>query len=154
VQESAAPSQEDSTAPAKKNRRRKKKSGSGAGEAQPEQVEMQAPEENRWEWESAFSRERTLNRGVRQGKLEDTLPSDPAMPAADFYKPNPLDSDVIMDATARLLAPRRGSLRTPQRRSDPGKKQAPAGKESRPEEKARPEKSGKEPQSKQGKKSR
>ena len=154
VQESAAPSQEDSTAPAKKNRRRKKKSGSGAGEAQPEQVEMQAPEENHWEWESAFSRERALNRGVRQGKLEDTLPSDPAMPAADFYKPNPLDSDVIMDATARLLAPRRGSLRTPQRRSDPGKKQAPAGKESRPEEKARPEKSGKEPQSKQGKKSR
>ncbi len=29
------------------------------------------------------------------------------MPVADFVKPNPLDSDVIMDATARLLAPRR-----------------------------------------------
>ena len=28
------------------------------------------------------------------------------MPAVDFVKPNPLDSDVIMDATARLLAPR------------------------------------------------
>ena len=29
------------------------------------------------------------------------------MPVTEFYKPNPLDSDVIMDATARLLAPRR-----------------------------------------------
>ena len=29
------------------------------------------------------------------------------MPCADFHKPNPLDSDVIMDATARLLAPRK-----------------------------------------------
>ena len=28
------------------------------------------------------------------------------MPVVDFVKPNPLDSDVIMDATARLLAPR------------------------------------------------
>ena len=46
-------------------------------------------------------------RGVRQGKLSDTLPQQPAMPETDFYKPNPLDSDVIMDATARLLAPRR-----------------------------------------------
>ena len=46
-------------------------------------------------------------RGVRQGKLEDTLPAQPAMPVTDFVKPNPLDSDVIMDATARLLAPRR-----------------------------------------------
>ncbi len=49
-------------------------------------------------------------RGVRQGKLEDTLPADPSMPVTDFYKPNPLDSDVIMDATARLLAPRRPSV--------------------------------------------
>ena len=40
------------------------------------------------------------------GRLEDTLPAEPSMPVADFVKPNPLDSDVIMDATARLLAPR------------------------------------------------
>ena len=49
-------------------------------------------------------------RGVRQGKLSDTLPQQPAMPETDFYKPNPLDSDVIMDATARLLAPRKSIL--------------------------------------------
>ncbi len=46
-------------------------------------------------------------RGLRQGRLEDTLPQNPAMPKADFYKPNPLDSDVVMDATARLLAPKK-----------------------------------------------
>ena len=49
------------------------------------------------------------SRGVRQGKLQDTLPQEPAMPATDFSKPNPLDSDVILDATARLLSPRRDS---------------------------------------------
>ena len=32
------------------------------------------------------------------------------MPNTEFYRPNPLDSDVIMDATARLLAPRRSLL--------------------------------------------
>ena len=41
---------------------------------------------------------------VRSGHLMDT---GDAMPRTDFYRPNPLDSDVIMDATARLLAPRR-----------------------------------------------
>ena len=44
--------------------------------------------------------------GVRLGRLEDTLPAEPSMPVVDFVKPNPLDSDVIMDATARLLASR------------------------------------------------
>jgi len=45
-------------------------------------------------------------RGVRQGDLSAVSPKHPAVPSADFVKPNPLDSDVIMDATARLLAPR------------------------------------------------
>ena len=30
-----------------------------------------------------------------------------AMPNTEFSRPNPFDSDIIMDATARLLAPRR-----------------------------------------------
>ena len=47
------------------------------------------------------------NRGVRQGDLSATLPAAPAAAAADFVKPDPLASDVIMDATARLLASRR-----------------------------------------------
>ena len=47
---------------------------------------------------------------VRSGHLMDTGDS---MPRTDFYHPNPLDSDVIMDATARLLAPRRPQYASP-----------------------------------------
>ena len=57
-------------------------------------------------------------KGLRQGRLEDTLPEDPAMPAVDFVKPNPLDSDVIMDATARLLAPRPKIQAQPQQKPE------------------------------------
>lgn len=52
-------------------------------------------------------------RGVRQGDLSATLPAAPAAPAVDFVKPDPLASDVIMDATARLLAPRRSAPSAP-----------------------------------------
>ena len=53
-------------------------------------------------------------RGVRNSKtleqaLTATAPAHPIAPEpeyTDFYKPNPLASDTIMDATARLLAPR------------------------------------------------
>ncbi|MPM09859.1 ATP-dependent RNA helicase RhlE [bioreactor metagenome] len=45
-------------------------------------------------------------RGRRLKQLEDTLPANPQQPADDFARPNPLDGDKIMDATARLLAPR------------------------------------------------
>ena len=48
-------------------------------------------------------REKRPRRGVRSGTLMDT---GDAMPRTEFHRPNPLDSDVIMDATARLLAPR------------------------------------------------
>ncbi len=41
---------------------------------------------------------------TRPGTLLDT---GDAMPNTEFTRPDPLDSDVIMDATARLLAPRR-----------------------------------------------
>jgi len=41
---------------------------------------------------------------VRPGTFLDT---GDAMPRTEFHRPNPLDSDVILDATARLLAPRR-----------------------------------------------
>jgi ATP-dependent RNA helicase RhlE len=91
----------ETEAPARKRRRRKKSTeapveAASAQAAQPEKEKPIAP------------RERSAGaRGVRQGRLEDTLPADPSMPVTEFYKPNPLDSDVIMDATARLLAPRR-----------------------------------------------
>ncbi len=57
-------------------------------------------------------------RGIRQGNLDATLPSSPTTPATDFIRPNPLDSDVILDATARLLAPRPRLFDQPEKRID------------------------------------
>ncbi len=61
---------------------------------------------------------------TRPGSHMDT---GDAMPMTEFYRPNPLEGDRIMDATARLLAPRRGSLITQhpvstQKAANPGKK--------------------------------
>ena len=115
----------------KKKKRRRKKSGGGEVSAAP----AAAPAEET----PIVLRDRPIGRGVRQGKLEDTLPEDPSMPVTDFYKPNPLDSDVIMDATARLLAPRRPAPR-PQlsRASEP-----PRGREQRKPPQPKPRRQGK-----------
>ncbi len=120
---SPAPTDTDGTdAPKKKRRRRKKGGAAQAGAPAPETV---APAEQA----PLVLRDKPIGRGVRQGHIEDTLPDDPAMPVTDFYKPNPLDSDVIMDATARLLAPRRPASRPqvqPQQKKqeqEPGQKQ-------------------------------
>ena len=89
----------------KKKRRRKKKSGS-----LPEEVILR-PTSASAEEEDAFDYLPTPpsapKRGVRPGALLDT---GDAMPNTEFQRPNPLDSDTIMDATARLLAPRRSLL--------------------------------------------
>ena len=82
--------------PAKKNKRRRKKPGAQQGQAA---QAAPAPEE------PPVRPDRPSGRGVRQGRIHETLPQDPSMPVTDFYKPSPLDSDVIMDATARLLGP-------------------------------------------------
>ncbi len=78
-----------------------------APKAAPKLTPAPAKEPEDEPWTPKLRLDRPLSAGVRQGRLEDTLPAEPSMPAADFYKPNPLDSDVIMDATARLLAPRK-----------------------------------------------
>ena len=114
------PPAEETDAP-KKNKRRRKKSG---GQEAPAAA---APAGE----EPLVLRDRPIGRGVRQGRIQDTLPDDPSVPITDFYKPNPLDSDVIMDATARLLAPRRPAVRPqaqvqPQRRAEPAQKQEKA----------------------------
>ncbi len=109
------PAASEPDAPQKKKRRRKK----GGGQ-QDQVIEAASVRE-----EPLVLRDRPVGRGVRQGNLLDTLPEDPSMPAADFYKPNPLDSDVIMDATARLLAPRKSAPRPqpqPQRKGGPQEK--------------------------------
>ena len=83
-------------------------------------------------------------RGVRQGKLAETMPEHPSMPETDFYKPNPLDSDIIMDATARLLAPRRPA-NPPQRERKPRKEQPRQGKPPKAEKPIQGEKAAKQP---------
>ena len=105
-----APAGED--APKKKKRRRKK---SGADAALSPVPAQEAP---------LVLRSKPIGRGVRQGRIQDTLPDAPSVPDADFYKPSPLDSDVIMDATARLLAPRRPAPR-PQAQGAPKEQAAP-----------------------------
>ena len=133
-----------------KKKRRRRKSGVGG-----QLAEAAGPIFRETQPEPDFERERPLARGVRQGKLEDTLPDQPAMPAADFYKPNPLDSDVIMDATARLLAPRRSVLRGPGKRREPEKKQKQvAAQLSQQERKGRQEKPETEQPAKQKKKTK
>ena len=103
AQAAAAPAQpapaEDADAPKKKKRRRRKSGGARPDAAVPT---MASAEET-----PLPTREKPAGRGVRQGRLQETMPEEPSIPAADFHKPNPLDSDVIMDATARLLAPRK-----------------------------------------------
>ena len=71
------------------------------------------------------AREKRPRRGVRSGTLMDT---GDAMPRTEFRRPNPLDSDVIMDATARLLAPRPLTLSGGQEQSRRNKRKKPAHK--------------------------
>ena len=116
AQAAPAPVPAEEEEPAKKNKRRRKKPGAQQGQAA---QAAPAPEE------PPVRPDRPSGRGVRQGRIHETLPQDPSMPVTDFYKPNPLDSDVIMDATARLLAPRRPAPRPQvqaQRKAEPEKK--------------------------------
>ena len=151
---------EDAEARAAAKERRRARDAEDKARAQAEKEAVQGAEAagpifRETQPEPDFERERPLARGVRQGKLEDTLPDQPAMPAADFYKPNPLDSDVIMDATARLLAPRRSVLRSPGKRREPEKKQKQvAAQPSQQERKGRQEKPETEQPAKQKKKTK
>jgi len=52
-------------------------------------------------------KQKRSRQGLRQGDLSATVPAAPSMPTVDFVRPDPLASDIIMDATARLLAPRK-----------------------------------------------
>ncbi len=78
-------------------------------------------------------------RGHRLDRLEDTLPTVPQMPKSDYVRPDPLAGEVIMDATARMLAPRSGAAkrgRTAQ--AEAQKKRAPSKKKALPPEQAAP----------------
>ena len=64
-------------------------------------------------------------RGVRQQRLEDTVPAAPAHASGTFVRPNPFEGDRVMDATARLLAPRPRMYtgEPPRAKNQPEKKQ-------------------------------
>ena len=135
--EEPVPAPEAAEAAAKKRRRRKKKAGQSGEAEQALPVAVQAPAPGS-EPEQPKKKSR---RGVRQQRLEDTMPAAPSQPQTDFYKPNPLDGDVILDATARLLAPKPRTLSRPA---------APR----REEEKKAPRKKKAQAQPKQGKKAK
>ena len=104
--------------PSTKKRRRR-----GRGKAQVESAETVQVMEPETQVQPA--REKRPRRGVRSGTLMDT---GDAMPRTEFRRPNPLDSDVIMDATARLLAPRPLTLSGGQEQSRRNKRKKPAHK--------------------------
>lgn len=100
AQETAPQAPKAEEAPKKSSRRRKKGGGKAPQETEPLAAPVQEPEE-------PYFRPEPARRGIRPGTLMDT---GDAMPRTEFHRPNPLDSDVIMDATARLLAPRKLTL--------------------------------------------
>ena len=116
-------SEED--APAKKKRRRRKKKSGAEGEAAVS--EIQTPPES----EPAPAALRTERpKLTRPGTRFDT---GDQMPETEFSRPDPLAGDRIMDATARLLAPRRPARPvTPA----PAREQAPEQKKRRRKKKA------------------
>ena len=142
-----APAVEAAEAPAKKKRKKKKKKS------------VELPVEEKVSTETATTVEKSVlisspicekstARGMRQGNLADTLPEDPSMPCADFHKPNPLDSDVIMDATARLLAPRKpmAVVEPAPKKEMPAPKQEPARAPEQPKSGKKKKKKAKKPQ--------
>ena len=96
----AAPVEE---APVKKKRKRKKKKSTDAVQGVEPSI-PESPDTGFEHPETPYLPKTERPRLTRSGILMDT---GDAMPNTEFYRPNPLDSDIIMDATARLLAPRK-----------------------------------------------
>ena len=109
------PEDAEARAAAKERRRQRDAANKAAAEARKaaaNQKLMEAPKKAEPLAETPAKKRR--NRGkLSSATLEEALtatnpvrPSAPEPDFADFRKPDPLASDVIMDATARLLAPR------------------------------------------------
>ena len=119
----------------------------GAEQAQPAKTTPKtAPKAAPKAEPSAQPEKKRGRRGVRNSAtLEEALvataparPSAPEPETGDFRRPDPLASDVIMDATARLLAPRKLPQRAekPRRKEQPPKEQQ--GRKGRPAPKEQP----------------
>ena len=94
----AAPQEE------KKKKRRRRKKGNGESAPEQERAVLSAPERQP---EPARGQETAKRKLTRPGARMDT---GDAMPRTDFDRPDPLAGEHIMDATARLLAPRKSVL--------------------------------------------
>ena len=101
----AVPADGQGEAAGKKRRRRRKKGGSESvtAPAAPRTDAPADPEPDDYEDPLTFVRAERP-RGVRPGERFDT---GVLMPETEFDRPDPLAGDRIMDATARLLAPRK-----------------------------------------------
>ena len=111
------PEDAEARAAAKERRRQRDAANKAAAEARKaaaNQKLMEADAPKKAEPLAETPAKKRRNRGKRSSAtLEEALtatnplrPSAPEPDFADFRKPDPLASDVIMDATARLLAPR------------------------------------------------
>ena len=134
---------EDAEARAAAKEKRRQRDAANKAAAQAKKEAKAAPAEAA----PPLPEKKKSKRGVRNSAtLEEALvataPAHPAMPEpefTDFRRPDPFASDTIMDATARLLAPRKSAPR-------PEKKEGR--KEKRPKEQQAPQKQPK-PQKKQ-----
>ena len=88
----------------KKKKRRRRKKGNGESAPEQERAVLSAPERQP---EPARGQETAKRKLTRPGARMDT---GDAMPRTDFDRPDPLAGEHIMDATARLLAPRKSVL--------------------------------------------
>lgn len=100
------PAQPTPEEPAKKKRRRKKKSGAAGEQTAPAPTSIPEPKPIPEPVSLRAERPKLQRPGSR-------FETGDQMPVTEFERPDPLAGDFIMDATARLLAPRRPVRATP-----------------------------------------
>ncbi|MFR4560018.1 MAG: DEAD/DEAH box helicase [Flavonifractor plautii] len=139
------PEDAEARAAAKERRRQRDAANKAAAEARKAKANQKVLEQPpQPEPAGETSAKKRRKRGQRNSAtLEEALTATaPARPVqaefADFHKPDPLASDVIMDATARLLAPR-GRAQAAPKKDKPLNSPLKSGKAPRPPEPLRAE---------------
>ncbi|MCI7473059.1 MAG: DEAD/DEAH box helicase [Clostridiales bacterium] len=151
------PEDAEARAAAKEKRRQRDAANKAAAAERKAKAAQKAAEAAEQPAPAQPEKKKKSKRGVRNSAtLEEALvataPARPAAPEpafADFRRPDPLASDIIMDATARLLAPRKPAPR-PEKKENRKEKRP---KEKQPREKQTPQEKAPQKQPKaQGKK--
>jgi len=127
VKAAESPTPAPETTPTAGKKRKKRKKAAPSVETPKPELPATAPKpETPKKPVSSAASDQTVKRsarGIRRGDLSATMPTAPSVPTVEFVRPNPLDSDVIMDATARLLAPRKPIYSRPRPEPAPSPKQ-------------------------------